>query len=198
MVANRALYRDTLLPSAKILTKNWKIFRDEALSSYKTYTTIKNDMFFESIVEKEEEWTKLYIKWHSDLDPIAMQKCPKSCKIIESLPDVKVAMFSVLAPGAKILPHCGPYKGCLRYHLGLSIPDSSNCFININNKKYHWKDGEGILLDDTYEHWVENNTDKPRIILFCDIVRPMTFLGKYLNKFIMKTCGHLTSRKNHI
>ena len=89
------------------------------------------------MMQEQEEWTKLYIKWHSDIDPIAMKKCPKSCKIIESLPDVKVAMFSVLAPGAKILPHSGPYKGCLRYHLGLSTHDSSNCFINIVTQKFN-------------------------------------------------------------
>ena len=41
-------------------------------------------------------------------------------------------MFSVLAPGAKILPHDGVYKGCLRFHLGLSTPNSDDCFIIIN------------------------------------------------------------------
>ena len=56
------------------------------------------------------------------------------------------------------------YKGCLRFHLGLSTPNSDDCFIIINGEKYSWRDGEGILLDDTYEYEVHNNTDETRII----------------------------------
>ena len=33
-------------------------------------------------------------------------------------------MFSILAPGKHIPPHDGPYKGVLRYHLGLVVPDA--------------------------------------------------------------------------
>ena len=129
------IYNDSLLETSKILTKNYPIFKEEVLNSYKIYTTIKGDQFFEDIVEKNTDWKKLYIKWHSDIDPLAKKICPKSCKIIESLPDVKIAMFSVLSPGAKIIPHQGPYKGCLRYHLGLSTPNSENCFIVVGKKK---------------------------------------------------------------
>ena len=129
LIGNEPFYKDTLLDSCKIMRNNWKIFRDEALSTYKSYTSIKGDLFFDDIVEKPTEWKKLYIKWHSDIDPIAIKKCPKSCKIIDSLPDVKIAMFSVLTPGASIKPHVGPYKGCIRYHLGLSTPNSDDCYI---------------------------------------------------------------------
>jgi len=196
LVGNEPFYKDSLLPESRILTKNWKIFRDEALASYKTYSSIKGDMFFEDIVSTKEEWKKLYIKWHSDIDPVARKKCPKTCAIIEKLPNVKVAMFSVLAPGAKIHSHKGPYKGCIRYHLGLTTPNSSDCFISVDNKIYSWKDGEGILLDDTFEHWVANNTKQTRIILFADIVRPMSFIGKHINTFIMNNFASITSREN--
>jgi len=196
LIGNEPLYEDSLLPESRMLTKNWKVFRDEALATYKTYSSIKGDMFFEDIVDTKEEWKKLYIKWHSKIDPIARKKCPKSCAIIEKLPNVKVAMFSVLAPGAKIHPHKGPYKGCIRYHLGLATPNSSDCFISVDNKIYSWKDGEGILLDDTFEHWVANNTDQTRIILFADIVRPMSFVGKHINAFIMNNIASITSREN--
>ena len=109
---------------------------------------------------------------------------------------IKIAMFSVLAPGAKILPHKGVYKGCLRFHLGLSTPNSDDCFIIINEEKYSWKDGEGILLDDTYEHEVHNNTEETRIILFCDIVRPLNFIGSSINNTIMNLFSFFTLRKN--
>lgn len=196
LIGNEPFYKNSLLETTRILQKNWKVFRDEALSTYKSYTTIKEDQFFNDITDNETEWTKLYIKWHSDIDPIARKNCPKSCKLIDNLPDVKIAMFSVLSPGAYIKPHEGPYKGCLRYHLGLSTPNSEDCYIVVNNIKYSWKDGEGVIIDDTYTHWVKNDTDKTRIILFCDIVRPMNFIGSTMNNLIMNTFGKLTSRGN--
>ena len=59
-------------------------------------------------------------------------------------------MFSLLEPGTKIYPpKLYIYKGLLRYHLGLITPNSDNCFISVNNIKYSWKDGDGIIFDDT-------------------------------------------------
>jgi beta-hydroxylase len=196
-IGNEPFYSPELLPECRILSNNWKIFREEALKSYKSYNTIKGDLFFtNNLVNKESEWTKLYIKWHSDIDKTALNKCPESCKIIEKIPGVKIAMFSVLSPHSKINAHSGLYKGCLRYHLGLSTPNSEECYIVVDKKKYSWKDGEGILIDDTFEHWVVNDTDQVRIILFCDIIRPMNNFGNKLNHFLINNLGHLTSREN--
>jgi len=35
---------------------------------------------------------------------------------------MKTAFFSILAPGKHLPAHRGPYKGVMRYHLGLLIP----------------------------------------------------------------------------
>ena len=89
--------------------------------------TIRKHKLFKNIIYKpstasiHQSCMKSSIKWHSDIDPVARELCPETCKIIEIFPDIKIAMFSVLAPGAKILPHKGVYKGCLRFHLGLII-----------------------------------------------------------------------------
>ena len=196
LIGNEKMYKDTLLETSSFLTKNYEIFKEEALNSFKSYTTITKDLYFTDLVKDEDEWTKLYIKWHTDIDPIARKKCPKTCKLIESRPDIKIAMFSVLKPGARIKPHVGPYKGCVRYHLGISTPNSNDCFISVDNNKYSWRDGEGILIDDTYPHWVENNTNEKRIILFCDIVRPMNPFANLINELVMKIGGKLTTRSN--
>jgi aspartyl/asparaginyl beta-hydroxylase (cupin superfamily) len=36
---------------------------------------------------------------------------------------MKTAFFSILAPGKHLPAHRGPYKGVMRYHLGLLIPE---------------------------------------------------------------------------
>ena len=195
LIGDNIFYPNDLFHETRILKKHWKVFRDEALKTYKFYTTIQGDMFFESdIIKDSTKWNKLYFKWLGDMNSHARVLCPESCKIIESLPGVKIAMFSVLNPGAHIKLHNGPYKGMLRYHLGLKTPNDDDCFICIGGHRYSWRDGEGILFDDTRKHYVRNDTNETRIVLFCDIERPMSFGGKYLNKFILRLLGPLTSR----
>ena len=45
---------------------------------------------------------------------------------------------------------------------------------NIGEKReVEWKDGEGILFDESYKHFVKNETNYNRIILFIDVKRPL-------------------------
>ena len=84
-------------------------------------------------------------------------------------------MFASLPPGAKLVRHRDPYAGSLRYHLGLVTPNDPGCYIDVDGERYHWKDGEAVMFDETFIHHAENTTDRPRVILFCDIERPLAF-----------------------
>ncbi len=57
---------------------------------------------------------------------------------------------------------------------GLSTPNSENCRIFVDGEPYHWRDGEAVIFDETFIHWAENKTDQLRVILFCDVERPLT------------------------
>tara|TARA_Y100000389_G_C17446236_1_gene511786 strand:+ start:627 stop:1295 length:669 start_codon:yes stop_codon:yes gene_type:complete len=185
-----------ILPEAITIKNNFNVFRDEIKDLYKNFKTIKNDMYFNDITKYEWEWSRLYLKWFNHDDKIGMNLCPNSYKLINSMKNIKIAMFSVLKPHAKILPHRGPYKGCIRLHMGLITPNSDDCFINLDGKNYSWRDGEVILLDDSYIHYVENNTDEYRVILFCDIIRPMNNIGNLVNNFFIDNLAKYTERGN--
>ena len=103
-------------------------------------------------------------------------------------------MFSLLEKGGKILPHRGPFRGCIRVHLCLYGPNSEDCYISVNNVKYSWKEGHIVAFDDTYEHYVNNNTKKDRIVLFLDVERRM--LLPFVNKIIIKKIAPRTTRMN--
>ena len=49
-------------------------------------------------------------------------RCPETVRVLKSIPGMKSAMFSILAPRKHIPEHRGMYKGVLRYHLGLIVP----------------------------------------------------------------------------
>src|SRR5687768_10908719 len=50
------------------------------------------------------------------------KKCPETLRLIEKIPGMKTAFFSILAPQKHLPAHRGPFNGVLRYHLGLIIP----------------------------------------------------------------------------
>ena len=77
--------------------------------------------------------------------------------------------------------HGDPAKGVIRYHLAFKVPrDRENCFIEVDGQRYHWKEGEGVVFDDVFDHWVRNDTDEYRVILFVDILRPLDGFPKML------------------
>ena len=43
----------------------------------------------------------------------------------------------------------------------------------VDGERYHGNDGEGVVFDETYIRYAENKTDKTRLILFCDVERPL-------------------------
>jgi len=92
---------------------------------------------------------------------------------VQSVPGLNAAMFTVLPPGARLNEHRDPSAASVRYHLGLSTPNSDECRIVVDGEPYAWRDGADVMFDETYLHYAENRTDKPRIILLCDVERPL-------------------------
>jgi len=93
--------------------------------------------------------------------------------LLKTLPTIKAAMFTELAPDSRLVRHRDPYAGSLRYHLGLMTPNDDRCFIDVDGQRYSWRDGESVVFDETYIHYAENKTDQNRIIFFADVERPL-------------------------
>jgi len=189
-------YKSNILKEAVFLKMNFETIQNEVKNIYKDFKIIDNDLFFKNLDKSKSDWTRLYLKWFNKIDSNATNICPKTTNIIKTMPNIQTAMISVLKPNAKIEPHYGVYRGCIRLHMGLITPNSNNCFINLDGKSYSWRNGEVILLDDSYLHYVENNTNEYRVILLCDIIRPMNFVGNQINNFIINILSNITQREN--
>jgi beta-hydroxylase len=96
-------------------------------------------------------------------------------------------MFSILAPGKRIPPHVGPYKGVLRYHLALKVPEpAERCGITVNGVTKHWEEGKSLVFDDVWEHSAWNETDDTRVVMFVDFIRPMRAPASWCNAILLK------------
>jgi len=181
------------LPELAQLRDNWQVMRDEALAltgeGKIRAATGHNDLGFNSFFK--QGWKRFYLKWYGAPLPSAQALCPKTVALVESLPSVNAAMFALLPPGGKLNRHRDPFAGSLRYHLGLSTPNSDACRIFIDGEPYSWRDGQDVLFDETFIHSAENKTDVTRIILFCDVERPlrtrwMTAFNRWVARHIIR------------
>jgi beta-hydroxylase len=187
-------------PELESLRSNWQTIRDEAIALAKA-SRIKasdqyNDAGFHSFFRTG--WKRFYLKWYDEAPhPSALRSCPKTLELLRAAPHIKAAAFTELPPGSKLGKHRDPFAGSLRYHLGLITPNSDACWIRVDGKPYSWRDGEGVVFDETYIHWVENGTDQDRIILFADLERPMKYRwAQGLNRFVARTLLHAGASPN--
>jgi beta-hydroxylase len=183
------------------LEKNWETIRTEALNLIalqKIKAAEKNDdAGFNSFFKTG--WKRFYLKWYDATHPSAERLCPQTVALLRDIPGVKAAMFAELPPGAQLNKHRDPFAGSLRYHLGLVTPNSDTCFIEVDGQRYSWRDGKAVIFDETFIHWARNDSDSNRIILFCDIERPMRYRwAQAINRWLGRTMMTWASSPNEI
>lgn len=198
-VPNRPYVERERLPALQKLRDNWTTFRDEGRvlldAGHIKASERYDDLGFNSFFRKG--WKRFYLKWYDDPLPSARALCPKSVAILESIPTVHGAMFAVLPPGGSLVSHRDPFAGSLRYHLGLITPNDDRCFINVDGQPYSWRDGADVVFDETYIHNAFNRTDQHRLILFCDVERPLrTRIATAINRYLCHHVVKITATRN--
>jgi len=198
-VPNRPYVEVSRFPELAPLAEHWQTIRYEAqhlleggrIRAAMTYNDLGFNSFFKT------GWKRFYVKWYDEPLPSAKSLCPQTAALIESIPGVNAAMFALLPPGTKLGAHRDPFAGSLRYHLGLVTPNSDLCRIVVDGEPYAWHDGEPVMFDETFIHTAENRTDTARIILFCDIERPLrTRSMRAINRFVKATLIRASQTEN--
>lgn len=186
-------------PQLEPLRDAWDTIREEALAVYRDgkvdYHAGQQDLTFLSF--KKLGWKRFHMKWYGDFLPSARERCPRTVALLQSIPDVNAAAFTLLPPGGTLGRHRDPFASSLRYHLGLVCPKQPGCRIWVDGEEYAWRDGEDVVFDETYVHWAENTTDEPRLILFVDFTRPLrTRAMRGLNQFLIDRVYRITASHN--
>ena len=198
-VPNKPILDIQGFPELLTLRENWQVIRDEALRLYEEghikKSETNSDVAFNTFFKRG--WKRFYLKWYDDVLPSAAELCPKTTELVRAIPSVNAALFALLPGQSKLGAHRDPFAGSIRYHLGLKTPNSDNCRIYIDGEPYAWRDGQDVLFDETFIHSVRNETDDVRIILFCDVARPMkTAFARVVNGFVVNHIVKITSAQN--
>ncbi|KRF00569.1 aspartyl beta-hydroxylase [Frateuria sp. Soil773] len=171
---------DVLFPGARRFVAAWPALRDEALALAAHLETVPR--FHELMASQAEisandgrDWRMFLLKAYGVEIAANMAACPRLAALVSSEPDVLSATLSFLAPHKHIPRHRGPFKGVLRFQLGLSVPLDEQgrpaAVLSLDDREYRIGDGDSLLWDDTYPHEVWNRSDAMRIALLLDVRR---------------------------
>lgn len=98
--------------------------------------------------------------------------CPRTAALLDQVPGLVLAMFSIMEPGTYVPLHKGVSKALINGHLALDVPPG-DCRIEVGGETRGWEEGKLLLLDDTFKHQVWNNTGARRVVLLMQIRRPV-------------------------
>ncbi|WP_224386949.1 aspartyl/asparaginyl beta-hydroxylase domain-containing protein [Pseudonocardia sp. ICBG1293] len=120
----------------------------------------------------------------------AHEDVPLLLDFAERTPRVVNAIVAQLPPGVGLSAHEGPYAGILRYHLPLRVPVDDPPRLRVGQEHHTWAERRPILIDDTFDHEVHNESTGTRIMLIIDVLRPLNPVLDLLNR----TCLRLKRR----
>ncbi|CAH9055523.1 hypothetical protein PSECIP111951_01257 [Pseudoalteromonas holothuriae] len=166
-----SLYSEALSEVLLALTQEENIPAFQEIQNEQTYLT------------SDDKWKVIVLKGYGESIEDNIALFPSTMKLLNNIPGWVSAMYSILKPGKKILPHTGVYNGLLRYHLGISVPEK--CAIQIEDEVQGWENGKSLVFDDSFEHSAWNESDKTRTVLFVDFLRPLPFPMDILNKWLV-------------
>ncbi|MEO0957739.1 MAG: aspartyl/asparaginyl beta-hydroxylase domain-containing protein [Pseudomonadota bacterium] len=203
-VPNTPFLDPALFPAIDGVRAEWEAVRDEVEGVLRFRDAIPG---FEDVspdqyrIAQAKNWRTFILYGFGERLDRNCAHAPRTAELLAKIPNLQTAWFSILAPGYHIPAHTGVTKGILRAHLGLIVPkERERCRIRVGDEIRAWAPGELMVLDDTYEHEVWNDTEDERVILLFDFDRPMGWSGRLLNWTFLRlmkfTAFYREPRKN--
>lgn len=96
--------------------------------------------------------------------------CPTTTRILETMPLAgRIAGFNRQQPSTGIPLHSDGNNMWLTCQMGIHVPDDEKASIRVGPETRHWKKGECLLYDTTYEHETMNaHESQERVVLHVD------------------------------
>ncbi len=183
------IYDSGVFPWAAEVESGWKRIRAELdqVMQYRDQMPSFHEILKEvTTITTDDQWKTFFLAGIGMNCEENARRCPETMKLLQKIPGMKTAFFSILSPRKHIPAHRGAYNGVLRFHLGLLVPaQREQCRIRIGNEFRHWSEGKSLIFDDTFNHEVWNDTDSYRVVLFVDFARPLKFPFHQMNEALL-------------
>ncbi|MEM7225586.1 MAG: aspartyl/asparaginyl beta-hydroxylase domain-containing protein [Pseudomonadota bacterium] len=193
-VGDPAIFAPGTFPWTGELERNWPRIRAEAETVLR-YREVLPPLGELSPDHKRiavgENWKTFFLWAYKYRFSATCARCPETARIVEAIPGLITATFSIMAPHAHVPRHKGVTKGMVTCHLALITPqEREKCRIEIGDTAHVWREGEALVFDDTVKHEVWNDTDEERVVLLLHVARPIRFPGSLVAGFFLWAVRH--------
>lgn len=175
------------VPGLAVLRENWEAICDEAQALMPDRAAVpplgKISPDHRSLA-KDSSWKSFFFNGYGYKVPANRARCPRTAALIDQVPNLVLAFYSIFEPGTHVHRHRGMTKAMLNVHLALIVPDG-RCEIEVDGEVRRWTPGEFLIFDETYHHEVWNDTAEPRVVLFLQVLRPMRWRGWLTGKLFL-------------
>jgi aspartate beta-hydroxylase len=184
-IASQPYYERERFPWLESLEAQTDAIRQELLQllaaehGFEPFLRIDSDQQMEHYLRGREgaaAWSGFFFYRHGERREENCARCPLTAAALDALPVVRIrehapeVLFSLLTPGAHILPHRGVTNTRLVTHLPLIVPE--HCALRVGGIDHAWQEGRCVVFDDTYEHEAWNRSERTRVVLILDTWHP--------------------------
>jgi aspartyl/asparaginyl beta-hydroxylase (cupin superfamily) len=188
-LGNPCVYPIDDFPWAVELEREWRSIRaelDRVLLRKRELPNVQDITTDARSISGDDQWKIFLFTAYGVHSPLNCALCPETWRLVQRIPGLRTAMFSILEAGKCLPPHRGPYNGVLRLHLGLRVPEPRHALgIRVGAETRHWEEGRILIFDDAYEHEAWNRGTGERVVLFVDFEKPLAFPANVLNGLLL-------------
>ncbi len=95
------------------------------------------ESYISNTVDTDKGWRVYFLYAMGEKPEKNRARCPRTAAVLDRVPGAFEAFFSILEAGKSIPTHSGPYRGYLRYHLGLIVPRNDPPTIRLKDQVLH-------------------------------------------------------------
>jgi aspartyl/asparaginyl beta-hydroxylase (cupin superfamily) len=189
-VGNPPVFSNSTFPWTSLLEENYLAIRkevDKILLYNEALPNLQDIQHEQSSITTDNKWKTFFLYGFGQKAEQNCAVCPNTTAVVEQIPGLLTAFFSILHPKKHIPAHKGLFKGIIRSHLGLVIPGKNGeCRMRLDKQTLHWQEGKAFVFDDTYRHEVWNDSENIRVVLLIDTIRPFKKPFSKINESIIK------------
>jgi len=195
LVPDRALIEKSYFAWIPELERHWRDIRAEALKIRAEDIPSLGDISFDhGRIAADRRWKSFFLKGYGYRMGNNCDRAPVTTALIDTIPGLVTANFSVLEAGGHIPRHWGMTKGMLTYHLALKVPaERERCRMIIEEgDTLHvlpWEEGNSFVFDDMFNHEVWNDSADDRYILLIQIKRPCRGVANVIQNVFLFLVG---------